>query len=332
MDATNSPTVLPNPFTPLAFIPPNDAYIVSMLVHFAVACLAIMMWDILNYLPEDYQVIFRKTFNWKTLVFIVARLSPFAFFLSLSIFLTSDRVSCGVLQYVWSTLYVLARASTALLFCFRVCAVYCNNRYVVAFFSFSWLVVLGCACLVFPGLKSIQIGPTNYCLTAISGQYLMAAMYSEVINDTLICLAILYKLGGSDWREQVGSWKKIFQPNNQRVTDIFVQDSLIYYLLAASTSVITIIAYFRLEQYPNSAVRVVAALPNSVVTNAIALRVYRNMRLGSPGLLPSPNKGTASPLTHIAFKRGDHFVNHSGTLAQSGTLTSTLDMGPPGKK
>ncbi|KAF9525468.1 hypothetical protein CPB83DRAFT_736462, partial [Crepidotus variabilis] len=270
----------PNPNTPLAFFTPEDALAASILIYVVVGCLAIIAWDFLNYLWADYLVIFHQKFNWKTLVFVVARLSPLGFLLSICLFLTSDKVDCDRLHDVWCALFILSRCSTALLFYFRVCAVYNGQRYISIFFAGTWSIVFGASLLTFWGMSSSHIGPTRYCMTGVSWNFVAAVTFAEVFNDTLIYLAIACKLGGESWSDKGRSWRKLIHPNHQHLTEIFAQDSLIYYFLAAMMNIIKIILYFSLRTEPSSPIRIVFTFPSTVVINSIALRVFRNMKLG----------------------------------------------------
>jgi hypothetical protein len=115
---------------------------------------------------------------------------------------------------------------------FRVCAVYGMNRNVVLFFGITWLGGIAGAATSFAGLKGTYIGPTKYCTTMIKHDYIISVSVIALVNETLILLAIMYKLGMADIRRsstsQVSSaWKPT--GGLQTFTRVFLQDSQIYY-------------------------------------------------------------------------------------------------------
>jgi hypothetical protein len=129
------------------------------------------------------------------------------------------------------TFFVFSRASIALLMYIRVCVVYNMNKIVVLFFGFTWLGVVAGAATPFRSLEGIYIGP-KACTTLIKHEYFLAASAWGFINDTLIFLAIMYKLGMADIRrrptEQISTaWKPT--GHLQSFTRVFLQDSQIYY-------------------------------------------------------------------------------------------------------
>jgi hypothetical protein len=73
--------------------------------------------------------------------------------------------NCGYIRQI-SILYPFTIPLTVVPFVMRVFALYNNNKYVVAFFSMSWLSVLG-SCIAVPiGALGFTIGTTKYCLDA----------------------------------------------------------------------------------------------------------------------------------------------------------------------
>ncbi|KAF9533120.1 hypothetical protein CPB83DRAFT_845862 [Crepidotus variabilis] len=275
-----------NPYTPFAFLSPDDAFVVSFIQYVVVTSLGIMFWDILNYVPSDYEVIFQTKFTWKIIVFLVARVSPVGFLLSMSLAVTSDRVSCRALHNSWCALFLIAKTSTSLLFYFRVSALYHGNRFVSIFFAITLVTLTGAACLLFKGMTSFHIGPTSYCGITIIPQYVLWVTVAEVFNDILTSMAIIHKLGGNTWQERKRTWIRAFRPSRGRMMQVFMQDSLIYYLIAISLNVFKIACFFALSSKTDSSIRILAGVPNTVVINSIALRVFRNMKLGLPGLVP----------------------------------------------
>jgi hypothetical protein len=115
---------------------------------------------------------------------------------------------------------------------FRVCAVHDMNRIIVLFFGFTWLGVIAGSATPFVALEGIYIGSTKYCITLMKNDCVIAILAFGFINDTLIFLAIMYKLGMADIRRRPSSQISIaWKPTGrlQTFTRVFLQDSQIYY-------------------------------------------------------------------------------------------------------
>jgi hypothetical protein len=89
---------------------------------------------------------------------------------------------------------VVSLSFTALLFLFRVIAVWNRNKLVVALFSLLWLGVLGGTLTVPFGTKSAHIGPTQACINTQVADYGIAAGIVWMINDSAVFVAITYRI------------------------------------------------------------------------------------------------------------------------------------------
>ena len=87
---------------------------------------------------------------------------------------------------------IVGMTSTKFLCYLRTCAVWRWNRFIVAFFSFSWLCVAAVSFATATySTKTRQEG--NYCTVIIvEGRLIPAPFIVAVINHTLIVLAITY--------------------------------------------------------------------------------------------------------------------------------------------
>jgi len=97
-------------------------------------------------------------------------------------------------EKVVNGLYLLAVPVTSLLFFLRIVAVYNRNKVVVGFFAIMWLAVLAGCLTVTQGGTGASIGPTNYCLITKVEEYTSAAVIIPLVNDSLIFLAISYRI------------------------------------------------------------------------------------------------------------------------------------------
>ncbi len=86
-------------------------------------------------------------------------------------------------------IYPFTVPATLLLFVFRISALYDNNKYVIAFFFFSWLGVLGSSILMPIGISGTNIAFTKYCVQNEMKPYVKLSIILPPVNDTLVFFA-----------------------------------------------------------------------------------------------------------------------------------------------
>lgn len=119
--------------------------------------------------------------------------------------------------------FVISHASTAFLLYFRVCAVYTMHPAIVIFFGICWMGTIIGAATIFWAFEGVHIGPTSYCTAMLRHEFIIATSGADLINDTLVFGAIVYKLGVANIR--LGKAAPV-----QAFTIGFLQDSQMYYL------------------------------------------------------------------------------------------------------
>ncbi len=83
-------------------------------------------------------------------------------------------------------IYAVAFPTTILLFVLRVCALYHNQKSIVAFFSLSWISVLVTSILLSIGTRGERIHNTKYCIEIKSTSSSRIAAIIPVVHDTLV--------------------------------------------------------------------------------------------------------------------------------------------------
>jgi hypothetical protein len=102
--------------------------------------------------------------------------------------------NCQALELVNTICYCLAVSSASYLFYLRVQAVFYQNKLIQAFFGILWLMVAGGSVTVPLAVKGIHIEPTKYCVNAAVKSFSSVAVITSTVNDSLIFLAISFKL------------------------------------------------------------------------------------------------------------------------------------------
>jgi hypothetical protein len=97
-----------------------------------------------------------------------------------------------------SMLFPLTR-TTALLFLFRVYALYNHNRYVIVLFSLSWLLSLGLSAHVPISGSAVHIGITKYCVFTRTKLSTSFVVFYPIFHETLVFLATAWALLGNSY-------------------------------------------------------------------------------------------------------------------------------------
>ena len=140
--------------------------------------------------------------------------------------------------------YCAVLVSTSLLFFFRIRAVFDRNPWVIAIFAGLWLAVLGgCLSLIVDVFKSIPVNSdsttTAICLNSDVNPYVAVATINPLINDTLVFLAISWRLSRNSYEPgpytlRSGIRFLIFGDYLPLFSKALFRDGQAYYLLALS--------------------------------------------------------------------------------------------------
>jgi hypothetical protein len=196
-------------------------------------------------------------------------------------------------------MYPFAIPLTILPFVVRIFALYRNNKYVIAFFSVTWLSVLG-SCVVMPiGIISITSGTRKYCLQnkLLSMPALRIFLF---IHDSFIFLATSWALMRNSYQSDAGLGVKkgirvmVLGRHMLPFSKAILRDGQAYFLwvhlrcdLATSFNIqknsCRIVLIFKLIflvlPYSLPQVRTQCTIAVVLISN-MSSYVYRNMRLG----------------------------------------------------
>ncbi|KAF9533693.1 hypothetical protein CPB83DRAFT_490184 [Crepidotus variabilis] len=323
-------THLRNPYAPEAWIPSELASVLRFQHYLAIGCITVYLWDMLQSLPDDYAVVFKRTFCLQTVVFLAIRISTFIFFLSTGFFLMTDLDNCIPWGIINSTAYIATHCSIALLFYFRVSAVYLHNRYIINFFRICWLGAVAGTITGPLGITYKHITLTRTCVVEISdsvqkARYPVGSALAQTFFDLLVCGFITYKLnlanrlgvanGGAGttrigliarWRVTCGwlAWTQRTAMLGQR----FMQDSQIYFLIIICVKIPEIVCFFAFaKSSKGSQAQLLLVFPDTVIVSILATKIYRQLKLGRPGLLDGGHQTEMTGAKRVLWFETGHF-------------------------
>lgn len=131
------------------------------------------------------------------------------------------------------SIYAVAVPSTALLFFFRLRAIYDKNLLVVLFFFVVWLSVVGGSLTLITAVAAENIGPTVYCVQSGLKSYAASAPITSLIHDTLVFCAISWRLMMNTHVENnISKLAKGFMSGSSlpQFSRALLQDGQMYYL------------------------------------------------------------------------------------------------------
>ncbi|KAF8199056.1 hypothetical protein BJ912DRAFT_950733 [Pholiota molesta] len=235
-------TPIVNPDTPLAFLDPETAYQTSVAVYVLAGSLGVLIWDVLDNITADYRLLFKSRIT----------LSTAAYF-----------------------------GSRALLFFFRLRAIYNKNNIIVGCFFVLWLGLLACTILIPVGILGGTIGPTKYCVDADVPNSAYAAIIAPLVHDTLVFIAISWRLiqnAHMDAGFKGGVQVALFGKSLPAFSRGLLLDGQRYYLITLISNLVTVVMVF--DTSVPIPMRSMCATPNIVLTNIMACRVYRRTKAG----------------------------------------------------
>ncbi|EGN97842.1 hypothetical protein SERLA73DRAFT_168972 [Serpula lacrymans var. lacrymans S7.3] len=273
-------TYLPNPYTPAAFLPPEIAISEQISQYVLVGSAGAIIWDILSNLISDYKLLSRHRIGLPTMVYFLSRIATLFYVLICTIFETAPLGDCSTYQLVNDISLAVAIPSTALQFFLRIRAIFTGNKYIIFFFFFLWLGVLGCCMSSITGIQGVTIGLTQYCTNPEPKLYIVSPTIAVVVHDTLVFLAISWHLMSHfDADPGTRSWWKSFFSGHYlpHFTRMLLRDGQVYYLITVISNLVVVIVIL-ITSIPG-AYRAMLSVPNMVITNAMACRVFRSTRL-----------------------------------------------------
>ncbi|KAF7373784.1 hypothetical protein MSAN_00590100 [Mycena sanguinolenta] len=246
-------TELPNPSTPLAFLPPALADQVELSRYLLAATLGAYVWDIALNLGNDFALLFKHRVRFPTIVYFLSRAFTLAFVLTSFIYSVAPVRDCNALAVGYSACFVLSQTATAMLFFLRVTAIWQPSRFAFAVFSILWIAVVGAGITIPLGVRGVHIGPTAQCIMTTLPADTQVAVIMPLINDTAIFFAITYRILANTIADSpVARLRVVFGgtgPGLSALSQALLQSGQHFYFVAVATH-ITLLVLLKLPHLP----------------------------------------------------------------------------------
>ncbi|KAJ7769171.1 hypothetical protein DFH07DRAFT_954405 [Mycena maculata] len=272
----------------LIYLSPDLAKQVQVSTYVCIGALAVSIVR-QSHIPVDpypraleYRLLSETKFVLSTLAYFLARVGSLCYVLGLSLLasLPYPLGACHIAYRVVDAFYPVSVASIALLFFFRVRAIYARNTAVTTFFGALWFAVLGTSLTITFGGDAEAIGPTKYCIVTKLDSYVGASAIVITVHDTAVFFAISYRLLTNTYAVKSNKdlikalFSGVYLPSFSR--SLFVDGQVYYMFSVISNIVVTTMVYANVSPLYRGFLNI----PNITLTSAMACRVYRNTRLG----------------------------------------------------
>ncbi|KAJ6464822.1 hypothetical protein DFH09DRAFT_1225893 [Mycena vulgaris] len=276
-------TDLPNPFTPMAFLPPVVAYQSQISAYVLIGTLGGFIWDVLCNTLNDYKLLFDYRLGVGTASYFVSRIATLLYILSSTMLQTYPAGSCLHLAKFTDVSCAIALAANSLLFFLRARAIFNRNKYLVLFFLLLWLTVAGTAIIpALPGVMTIaNVGTTKYCMYIAAKTYTGLFTIPPVINDTVIFVAISWRMFSSSHVNNgfKGNFRALmsgeYLPGFSKAV---LKDGQLYYLITVAANIPAAIMTYHASLAV--AYRTMFFVCTVMITNCMACHVFRNTKFG----------------------------------------------------
>jgi len=215
--------------------------------------------------------------------YFLSRLSALCWAILQVIFKNTPSIDCIAFGKASAFLLIVGMTSTKSLCYLRTCAVWGWNRFIVAFFTVSWLSVAAATTVTATrSTKALQV-ETHCSVIIVDARLIPAPLIVAVCNHTLIVIAITYgicknTLGGDlTFRHGIMAMLGKSLPTFSRA---LLHDSQISYIMIAGISVIALIWSYIWPNHLPSPLNIAAMAPYFVLVTILTGRVHRNTKLG----------------------------------------------------
>ncbi|KAF8161832.1 hypothetical protein K438DRAFT_1472713, partial [Mycena galopus ATCC 62051] len=240
---------------------------------------AVLVWDILHHLSEDYYLFFKHQFRLSAAAYLVSRrVASLVYVLGFTVFATYPLHNCHTALVVFDAFYPISTGATALLFFIRVRAIYGAARLPTLLFGALWLAVVAISLLVPLSTDATKVG--TVCLVTQIYAWVGAPGIALTVHDTTVFFAISYRLLSNSHVEYTAGQRAralVRGANLHAFSKVLFRDGQSYYMITVVTNVLLVSLVCSPRVSP--VYRGMMAIPNIALTNIMACRVYRNAKL-----------------------------------------------------
>jgi len=308
--APTSPT-LPNPLTPLAWLPPDDATRVQIAQYMISILFGAWVWDSLISVREEFRILVKRRVSFPDLFYLLSRVGTCASLILTMIFISGHVSDCETLNTALTICAAVAQPINCLLFFFRVRAVYHDMSKAIGFFAFLWLTTLAGAVTSPLSSHGAELGDSGFCILSGVNHLEAVGVILILIHDTIVYLAISLRLtmwslleGAAAPQDSTGKWRywlKSFCSGQgmNKISRTLLKTGQLYYLATVGLNIAGVVV--TLSSTCPVVYRGAILIIGAAIQNSVACRVYRQLKLGAIVDIPTSSGALASDAFRSRF-------------------------------
>ncbi|KAJ7647929.1 hypothetical protein FB45DRAFT_211361 [Roridomyces roridus] len=321
-------------------LPPQIVSEIQVSGWVLVASSAVIVWDVLNNLADDYAILFKHKLRLSALAYASTRIASLVYVIGFTIFATHPIPDCNTALLIIESFYPVACFSLSLLFFFRVRAIYGGHQVITAVFGFMCAAVLGGSITVPIGSGASLHPIGKVCVITKVLPYVSAAGILPV-NDTAVFLAISLRLLANSRTKHTRkeSVKALFGFQGLSLpafSRVLFTDGQKYFMVTVVSNLVTLCMLYIPGISP--IYHGMLSIPNIALSSIMACRVYRNATLHaareasvpldiiSPDLFTIPRSASS-----VRFAGEENHAEHGGpdTTTKGPVLPLSMPMDFP---
>ncbi|KZP25789.1 hypothetical protein FIBSPDRAFT_949901 [Athelia psychrophila] len=268
------------PGHPLRYLPADEHVPHRLSRYMFTSCLVAYVYDWLLSISEECEILSKSGMTPSNALYLVSRIGALGLVLTSALYVLAPISDCQALVEALGTCSTVVMLSTSFLFLQRVRAVYLQSTAITVIFGALWLVTAGLAILQASCLRAVHILNTQHCI-ATSREYLALPSIVTCINDTLVFLAISFRLTADaaterTWRARAQS---IFQGKGlYSLSRSLMKSGQTYYLASIIFFIISLVVMF--SPTVPAASHYLLTPGYLAFTNIMACHIFRGVALG----------------------------------------------------
>ncbi|KIK66871.1 hypothetical protein GYMLUDRAFT_69910 [Collybiopsis luxurians FD-317 M1] len=266
-----------SPTIPFEFLPPTIASQSQIVTYILAGVSGIFVWDVLSNITADWYMFHLAKNRYALAAYVISRIGAMTYVIGRTVYTTYPVSNCKLADIILDCFFPIGTAGSCFLFFLRARATFIAQKYMVAFFAFLWVSVLASSITVPFATSSVNIGNTPYCVVISYKSFATSSIIVATVHDTLIFLAISYKLMSYGFAKHYSLRERILGTNLPAFSKGMLRNGQKYYLVTVLSNLATIaMAYAPV----NPVYQLVLTIPNMMLTNVMACYVYRQTVLG----------------------------------------------------
>ncbi|KZP33070.1 hypothetical protein FIBSPDRAFT_1036230 [Athelia psychrophila] len=271
--------------TPADYLPPAveaELFDAQLYGYMIIAAVVVYAYDWLLSVSDEVEIVSQRGLSWPIAIYFLSRVSECTHVVLIAVIILAPIDNCVSIFVASGVCSTMSIATTSYLFLLRVQAVYHQSRPITVVFGCFWLVTIALNILTSStaGTRVEHVPGTQSC-TSTDTKYFALPSVSSFVNDTLIFLAISYRLAANaateqNWRSWILSITK--GKGLYRLSRSLMQSGQAYY------AAIILFFFVNLAMMCSPLVPVIMhySLINTYIafTNLMACKIFRGIALG----------------------------------------------------